>query len=92
MVSVESLTSGAVHHLWGRRQCMGAYRIGQQLRAVILKVRQEDRTYDPRRLQAVIGDLCGDYQQELVTPLRYLVLSAAFARAAGMLLPISDAQ
>lgn len=69
---------------------MDAHRIGQQLRAVVLQERQEGRPLDPRRLQALIGDLCIDSQADLVAPLRYLVLSGAFASAAGMDPPLAD--
>jgi hypothetical protein len=69
---------------------MQPHRIGQQLRAVVLRDHQEGRPLDPRRLQAVIGDLCADAQADLVGPLRYLVLSGAFASAAGMDPPLAD--
>jgi len=69
---------------------MQPHRIGQQLRAVVLRDRREGRPLDPRRLQAVIGDLCADAQADLVAPLRYLVLSGAFASAAGMDPPLAD--
>jgi hypothetical protein len=52
--------------------------------------RQQGRPLDPRRLQAVIGDLCADADADLVAPLRYLVLSGAFASAAGMDPPLAD--
>ena len=69
---------------------MDAHRIGQQLRAVVLRERQDGRPLDPRRLQALIGDLCADGNVDLVAPLRYLVLSGAFASAAGMDPPLAD--
>jgi len=69
---------------------MQPHRIGQQLRAVVLRDRREGRPLDTRRLQAVIGDLCADEQADLVAPLRYLVLSGAFASTAGMDPPLAD--
>lgn len=69
---------------------MHPHRIGAQLRAAVLLDRQQGRPLDPRRLQAVIGDLCADGQTDLVAPLRYLVLSGAFASAAGMDPPLAD--
>ena len=69
---------------------MEAHRIGQQLRAVVLRDRQEGLPFDPRRLQAVIADVCAGGQQDLVAPLRYLVLSAAFASAAASDPPLAD--
>lgn len=76
--------------VWGEAPAMHAHRIGQQLRAVLLRDRRERRPFDPRRLQAVIGDLCGDDHPELVAPLRYLVLSGAFASAVGMDPPLAE--
>lgn len=69
---------------------MEAYRIGQQLRDTVLRDRHQGRPLDPRRLQAVIEDLCGAGEPDLAAPLRYLVLSAAFISAAGMDPPLSD--
>lgn len=69
---------------------MSAHWIGQQLRAAVLQDRQQGRSLDPRRLQAVIGDLCAGGHEDLVAPLRYLVLSGAFASAAAMEPPLAD--
>lgn len=69
---------------------MSAHWIGQQLRAAVLQDRQQGRPLDPLRLQAVIGDLCAGGHEDLVAPLRYLVLSGAFASAAAMEPPLAD--
>lgn len=69
---------------------MHAHRIGQQLRTVLLRDHRDGRPFNPRRLQAVVGDLCADAHPDLVAPLRYLVLSSAFASAAGMDPPLAD--
>lgn len=69
---------------------MHAHQIGRQLRAQVWRDRQQGRPLDPRRLQAVIGDLCADAEPDLVAPLRYLVLSGAFASAAAMDPPLAD--
>ncbi|MFM7312120.1 MAG: hypothetical protein ACKO0M_02970 [Cyanobium sp.] len=69
---------------------MEAHQIGRELRARVLSDRRQGRPLDPRLLQALIGDLCDAGQQELVAPLRYLVLSAAFSSAAGSDPPLAD--
>ncbi|MEB3271032.1 MAG: hypothetical protein VKJ44_05235 [Synechococcus sp.] len=69
---------------------MHAHQIGRQLRAQVWRDREQGRPLDPRRLQAVIGDLCADAEADLVAPLRYLVLSGAFASAVGMDPPLAD--
>ena len=69
---------------------MYAHQIGTRLRAQILRDHQSGRPVDPKRLQALIADLCGAEEQELMAPLRHLVLSGAFATAAGMDPPLTD--
>ncbi len=69
---------------------MQLHGIGQQLRAVVLRDQQLGRGLDPRRLQAVIADLCADGAADLIAPLRHLVLSEAFARAASTEPPLAD--
>ena len=69
---------------------MTPHDLGLQLRQLVLRDRLEGRSPDPRRLQAAIGDLCGGEHGDLVAPLRSLVLSAAFASAAGQDPPLGD--
>lgn len=69
---------------------MTHHHLGLELRQLVLRDRLEGRGLDPRRLQAAIGDLCGAEHRDLVGPLRYLVLSAAFASAAGQDPPLAD--
>lgn len=69
---------------------MTPHQLGLELRQLVLRERLQGRGLDPRRLQAAIGDLCGGEHSDLVAPLRYLVLSAAFASAAGQDPPLAD--
>jgi hypothetical protein len=69
---------------------MDAHQIGTELRGHVLRDRQSGRALDPRRLQALVADLCGDEQQDLVAPLRYLVFSSTFAKAACIDRPLAD--
>lgn len=69
---------------------MTPHHLGLELRQLVLRQRLESRDLDTRRLQAAIGDLCGAEHRDLVGPLRYLVLSAAFASAAGQDPPLGD--
>lgn len=69
---------------------MYAHQIGTRLREQILRDHRSGRPVDPRRLQALIADLCGAEEQELMAPLRHLVLSSTFATAAGMDPPLTD--
>jgi hypothetical protein len=69
---------------------MYAHQIGTRLREHILRDHRSGRPVDPRRLQALIADLCGAEEQELMAPLRHLVLSSTFATAAGMDPPLTD--
>jgi len=69
---------------------MYAHQIGTRLREQILRDHQSGRPVDPKRLQALIADLCGAEEQELMAPLRHLVLSGTFSTAAGMDPPLTD--
>jgi len=69
---------------------MDAHQIGLQLRARVLRDHAEGRRLDPRRLQALVADLCAEEQQALIAPLRHLLLSSAFASAAGSEPPLAD--
>lgn len=69
---------------------MTPHQLGLELRQLVLRDRLEGRSLDLRRLQAAISDLCGAEHGDLVAPLRDLVLSAAFASAAGQDPPLGD--
>lgn len=69
---------------------MTPHHLGLELRQLVLRQRLEGRDLDTRRLQAAIGDLCGAEHRDLVAPLRYLVMSTAFASAAGQDPPLAD--
>lgn len=69
---------------------MTPHHLGLELRQLVLRNRSAGLALDTRRLQAAIVDLCGGEHGDLVAPLRYLVLSAPFASAAGQDPPLGD--
>ncbi len=69
---------------------MTDHQLGAALKAQVLNDRQRGLAADGRRLQAVVGDLCGGDQAGLLPAVRYLVMSAAFASAAGQAEPLAD--
>lgn len=69
---------------------MNPHQIGAQLRAQVLRDLRNGSPVDPRRMQALVADLCGDEQQDLIAPLRYLVLSGTFSTACSMDPPLTD--
>ena len=69
---------------------MTDHQLGAALKAQVLNDRQRGLAADGRRLQAVAGDLCGADQAGLLPAVRYLVMSAAFASAAGQAEPLAD--
>lgn len=71
---------------------MTPYALGQQLRVLVLRDRQAGLAVDVQRLQAAVSDLCGAEHSDLVAPLRYLILSAPFASAAGQDPPLAGRQ
>jgi hypothetical protein len=71
---------------------MTPHQLGRRLRDQLLSDQRQGRGFDPRRLQGVIADLCSGELSDLVVPLRYLVLSNAFASAAGQDPPLADAR
>jgi len=71
---------------------MTPHELGRRLREQVLSDRLVGYGLDPRRLQAVVGDLCSGEHAGLVAPLRYLVLSAPFASAAAQDPPLADAR
>lgn len=72
---------------------MNDHQLGSQLRRQILTDQERGQLVDGRRLQALVGDLCGDSQLALLPALKYLVMSAAFNNAASQQPPLpSDAR
>lgn len=68
---------------------MTPHDIGKQLRVLVTQDRQAGQAVNVQRLQAVVSDLCGAEHGDLVAPLRYLILSAPFASAAGQEPPLA---
>ena len=67
---------------------MNDYDLGVQLRGQILRDLDQGRPSDGRRLQALLGDFCGDRQVALLPALKYLVLSAGFSNAINQQPPL----
>ena len=67
---------------------MNDHQLGVSLRQQILVDLQRGMPADGRRLQALVGDLCGDRQLPLLPALRYLLMSQAFASAVGQAPPL----
>lgn len=63
--------------------------MGLHLRALVIADREAGLAVNPQRLMAVVSDLAGQEHTELVAPLRNLILSAAFASAAGQEPPLA---
>lgn len=61
--------------------CMHDYALGASLRRQLLADQQRGIHQDPRRLQALAGDFCGDQQLALLPALKYLLLTPAFGQA-----------
>jgi len=73
---------------------MGDHDLGRRLRQLLLAPSSSGGQGGPelegRRLQALVGDLCRQDQQELVPPLRHLVLAPAFQSALRGTPPLGD--
>ncbi len=67
---------------------MSDYDLGVQLRQQILMDLERGLASDGRRLQALLGDFCGDRQAVLLPALKYLVLSAGFNNAVDQQPPL----
>lgn len=67
---------------------MNDHELGSQLRRQILADQERGLAVDGRRLQALVGDLCGNSQLALLPALKYLVMSAPFSSAAGQQPPL----
>lgn len=67
---------------------MNDHQLGSQLRRQLLADQERGQPVDGRRLQALLGDLCGDSQLALLPALKVLVMSAAFSSAAGQQPPL----
>lgn len=69
---------------------MTDHALGLRLRHLLLDLCGAGEPPDGRRLQALVGDLCRQEQQELLPPLRHLVLAPAFQSALRSLPPLGD--
>lgn len=65
------------------------YELGVQLRRQILMDLERGLASDGRRLQALLGDFCGERQAALLPALKYLVLSAGFNHAVNQQPPLA---
>ena len=68
---------------------MNDYEIGAALRERLQREQQQGMTPDGRRLQALVGDLCGD-DPRLLPAMRYLVNWEPFLREASRRPPLTD--
>jgi hypothetical protein len=64
------------------------YALGANLRRQILSDLERGLPLDGRRLQALVGDFCGQSQLALLPALKYLVLSPGFSSAASQQPPL----
>ena len=60
---------------------MNDYDLGANLRRQILADLERGLPSDGRRLQALVGDFCGNSQLPLLPALKYLVMTPAFSSA-----------
>lgn len=67
---------------------MNDHQLGAMLRHQILSDLQRGIPTDGRRLQALMGDLCGEGQLPLLPALRYLAMSPGFSSAVGQTPPL----
>lgn len=67
---------------------MNDYELGTNLRRQLLADQQRGIRHDPRRLQALVGDFCGDQQLALLPALKHLVLTPAFSQALAQSPPL----
>ena len=67
---------------------MNDYALGANLRRQILSDLERGLPLDGRRLQALVGDFCGQSQLALLPALKYLVLAPGFSSAASQQPPL----
>lgn len=67
---------------------MNDHELGSRLRRQILTDLERGISCDGRRLQALVGDYCGDSQLTLLPALRYLVMSPGFSSAVAQQPPL----
>ena len=67
---------------------MNDYELGVRLRSQILSDLERELPSDGRRLQALVGDLCGHEQLPLLPALKYLVMTPGFNSAMGQQPPL----
>ena len=68
---------------------MNDHQLGTRLRQQILTDLERGISCDGRRLQALVGDYCGDSQLTLLPALRYLVMSPGFSSAVAQQPPLA---
>ena len=81
----DACSCGASHGAW---EPVNDYALGANLRRQILSDLERGLPLDGRRLQALVGDFCGQSQLALLPALKYLVLSPAFSSAASQQPPL----
>lgn len=67
---------------------MNDHQLGTALRRQVLADLERGLSCDGRRLQALVGDYCGDSQGALLPALKYLVMTPACANALGQQPPL----
>jgi len=60
---------------------MTDYELGTQLRSLVLADQQRGQPPSPRRLQAIVADLCGADYRQLLAPLTHLVQTPTFLQS-----------
>jgi hypothetical protein len=60
---------------------MTDYELGTQLRSLVLADQQRGQPPSPRRLQAIVADLCGACYLQLLAPLTHLVQTPTFLQS-----------
>ena len=71
---------------------MNDYDLGANLRRQILADLERGLASDGRRLQALVGDFCGNSQLALLPALKYLVMTPAFSSATAQQPPLAADQ
>ena len=81
----DACSCSASHGAWDP---VNDYALGANLRRQILSDLERGLPLDGRRLQALVGDFCGQSQLALLPALKYLVLSPAFSSATSQQPPL----
>jgi hypothetical protein len=73
-------------------EAVNDYELGSNLRRQILDDLERGLPSDGRRLQALVGDLCGNSQLALLPALKYLVMTPAFSSVVAQQPPLAADQ